>query len=142
MRPKLVGWIVGGVALLLFIPTFFDHLVAPTWDVIVTDSKNQPVPDVAVTETRQDYSCEDRNHTATANTDEHGTAHFQAIRVHRSVLKCIHETASQLTAGVHASLGNHVHIDVPGVICATDAKGYCVDWTGHPEHMTSRVTLQ
>jgi hypothetical protein len=142
-RRMLQAAIVIGTLVFIYLIyiSFFPYLAAPTWDVTVLDSGGKAVADLPVSEIWQNYSCETENHKSILKTDDLGQVHFPPVHS-RHTPKCIHETASELLAGVHASLGSHVYIDVPGLICVTDDKGYCVDWAGRPDHMISRVRLE
>jgi hypothetical protein len=127
----------------LVIFSIWQHLslAAPAWDVLVVDQKGAPLSGVPVSETWQDYSCEDQNHTVKLATDSTGAAHFPPVQAHRTISDCMRHTLSDLSDGVHASFGRHVYVDVAGVSCVSDGSGYCVDWTGHSAHMLSRVVL-
>ncbi|MCU1226749.1 MAG: hypothetical protein JWQ42_4842 [Edaphobacter sp.] len=141
MRIMSARTITIAAMLLLACLLFASFLAAPNWDVTVVDGNGNPVPNISVTETWQNYSCENVNHTATLTTDAHGQVHFPPVHVQRNVTKCLHETASELAEGVHASLGRHVYINVQGLACVPDSHDKCIDWTGSPTHMTSRVIL-
>jgi len=127
-----------GVIVLASLPI----LQVPTWRVFVVDATGQPVSGVTVTETWQDYFCEREKHQIKALTDGRGQVSFPAIRSHRNPLKCAIESLSELSAGVHASLGRHARVDVDSMICVSDESGYCVDWTGSTREMASHVVLK
>ena len=117
------------------------YLNAPTWDVWVVDQAGHPLAGIKVSESYQDYSCESESHTEVLVTDEQGHVQFQAKYLKRDLKTCLHETASNLDAGVHASLGRHADVSV-GFQCTADKRGYCIDWTGSPKQMTTKMTLQ
>lgn len=116
------------------------YLDAPKWDVIVTDSSGTPVSGVPVMETWQNYSCEHEEHTSSLVTGSDGAAHFPLIHVRHNSLECVAETVSEASAFVHGSFGPHARVDVPGVICVTDDRGYCIDWTGAPQSIVTHVS--
>ena len=143
MNIKTVRWVIyPAVAILLAFPFLTLHLSAPNWHVVVVDANGKPVPDLWVSETRQNYSCEEEEHVSKLTTNGAGEVDFPSVSVRRNPLKCAAETASELMAGIHASLGDHVRIDVTGVICVTDGRGYCVDWSGKPSQMNTRVVIR
>jgi hypothetical protein len=141
MKAKLACGAVTFLFLILCASLYATHLAAPAWDVEVFNPSGELLSDITVTETWQDYSCEHENHTLTLKTDKRGEVHFIPVHVHRNVAACAMETASELSAGVHASLGRHAHVDVSGVACVSDNHDMCVDWTGTPDRMSSRVAV-
>src|SRR6185437_593868 len=142
MAKRIIFICVGLLVAWMLISWIRPRLDAPTWDVIVTDSRGTPVSDLPVTETWQNYSCEHEEHTSTVLTDSHGAVHFPRIYARHNPLRCVTETASEGFDLVHGSFGPHARVDVAGVICVTNDKGYCIDWTGSPRSIATHVLLK
>src|SRR5438270_7112580 len=101
---------IGLITLAFSTAAYAAYLNAPTWDVWVVDQAGHPVAGIKVFETYQDYSCESESHTQVLVTDEQGQVQFQAKYLKRNLKSCLHETASNLDAGAHASHGRHANV--------------------------------
>jgi len=126
-------------------PLHAAHLNAPLWDVWVVDGDGAPVAGVQVVETYRDYSCESESHSEMLVTDAAGHVRFAAKYLHRNPVRCLHNTTSNLSMGVHASLGRDVFI----MAMTHDQIGYAgdehkdlLDWSGSPKQMTTRIVMR
>jgi hypothetical protein len=133
--------------LMLCGPVHAAHLNAPLWDVFVVDDAGVPIAGLTVTEDYQDYSCEADSHLESLVTDSKGHVQFPSRYERRNPIRCIKETASNLQAGVHASLGRHASVWVGSGRAnltgyALDKHNYQIDWKGAPKHMTSTIVAR
>ena len=126
----------------LLIP--FPYQVCPSWDVLVVDTAGNPVPDITIRLSYQDYSVERTSHEEDRTADSQGRASFPARVSSRSFARRgLGALAAALTGGVHASFGLHASAFAfgQGLQGSAVSNGYVTDWTGKPNHMASKITV-
>ena len=108
---------IGAFMLLLwlFVPT--TDLVAPDWNVLVTDTTGHPISDASVTIFSQQYTVESHDTESTAVTGDDGNVHFHSRRVRAIGIARLLGVLRNLNQGAHASFGVHTYLHA-------DKKGY------------------
>src|SRR5215469_5425763 len=131
-----------GVAVLIilgFLPR--SYLASPRWDVWVVADNGQPLADVNVVLSYQNYSAEDSGHSVISMTDEKGHLQFSPNYERASFFQKVFYTLSSARALVHASFGRHAHVFAygPGYTGSAVSGKYVTDWRGSPDSMESRI---
>ena len=116
---------------------------APVWDVTVMDQAGNPLPNVLVRESYQNYSAETIGHEEDRYTDAQGDVHFAAKRIYAPFRIRLAVTAFSVLGGAHASFGPHSYVTAfSGANTGDDARGgHLYAWEGSPTHETSRLVL-
>jgi hypothetical protein len=97
------------IAVWLILPT--QDVVAPTWNVVVTDTSNQPIAGVSVTAFAQQYTLESKDVEETKITGTDGGVQFSPRIIKANGLQRLIGTVGQIaTFGAHSSFGTHTHI--------------------------------
>jgi len=132
------------VALLVLLVWPVTTLQCPRWEVWVVDEGGQPLQDMTVRLTYQNYSAESEDHYEDRQTDANGYVLFQPRSLRVALAQRFAATARSAMAGVHASFGPHAWVWVFGRglegVAVND--GHVTDWTGAPARMTSKIVVK
>ncbi len=121
-------------------------LNSPKWDVFVVDQNGQPVSDMIVRLSYQNYSAESEGHELDAVSDERGHASFAPQTLRASAMRRGLSILQSAMGGVHASFGPHASVFAFG----RGLQGYDVDrksnalvfWRGTPDRMESLIVVE
>jgi len=103
---KIVGFIL---LVWLFLPT--SQLVAPDWDVVVTDISGKPLDRVKITVASQQYTLESRDVEESATTDANGRVRLHQRKLHTiRLLLFLGAIRNILSQGAEASFGVHTYL--------------------------------
>ena len=144
-------WPVRTLAALMALAGIYpaSYQLCPSWDVLVVRpsgvSLAGPVQDIRVRRSCTDYSVDGSGYEDDAITDDRGRAAFKELRTRESSIHRWFGNVSQAAmGGVHASFGRHASVFAFGDGMQGDAVSpdrNIEDWTGSPEHMTSRIVV-
>jgi hypothetical protein len=140
----LLVFVIGVAGLLLIGCWSVRYLASPRWEVWVTDESGNPLADINVRLSYQNYSAEAQSHEITQRTDQSGHAVFQPQFEKASLWQRLYYTGSAATAFVHASFGRHAYVFAFGDGYEGSALNgeYVTDWTGKPDTMQSRIVAK
>ena len=121
------------------------YLASRDWKVKVSDPSGNPLRNVTVRLSFENYSVEDTSHEEDQLTDANGYVHFSERRRWTMLLLRAFYTLKSASALVHASFGPHAYVfafqnGLEGFVVAP--LGYDYDWTGRPSHVESSITLK
>ncbi len=142
MARRALAFLSFAAILVLLIP--IPYQVCPSWDVLVVDSFGHPISGITIRPNYQDYSVEKTSHEVDQIADLEGKAMFpQQIASRPLAWRGLGAAISVLTQGVHASPGRHATVFAfgQGLQGSAISNGYVTDWTGKPDHMSSKIVL-
>jgi len=133
------------LALVVTLSIPFSYQICPSWDVSVVDKSGNPVPGMTVRLSHQDYSVESASHEEDRTSDAQGRVSFsERISRRAYASRAAGAVLSALSQGVHASFGRHAYVTAFGHgLQGSDLSfGVLTDWTGEPNHMSSKITAE